>query len=169
MTAHYLQRICTLSTTYLQFNTHICNGSTTYLHIIYDVFTITYGIFAHNLRYYFPHNLRTHFHIIYNIFAQSLSLTYLHIIYTIFAQFQRRMCALSSTYLQKFYDVFAHYLPHICTVLRVIYICGSGGVVNFFDFCPASLKSLGCFYFRCLTSSQWKAVTINSRSIQCQL
>ena len=28
---------------------------------------------------------------------------------------------------------------------------GSGGVVNSLDFCPASLKSLGCFYFRCLT------------------
>ena len=25
----------------------------------------------------------------------------------------------------------------------------SGGVVNSLDFCPASLKSLGCFYFRC--------------------
>ena len=24
---------------------------------------------------------------------------------------------------------------------------GSGGVVNSLDFCPASLKSLGCFYF----------------------
>ena len=27
---------------------------------------------------------------------------------------------------------------------------GSGGVVNSLDFCPASLKSLGCFYFRCV-------------------
>ena len=26
----------------------------------------------------------------------------------------------------------------------------SGGVVNSLDFCPASLKSLGCFYFRCV-------------------
>ena len=25
-----------------------------------------------------------------------------------------------------------------------------GGVVNSLDFCPASLKSLGCFYFRCV-------------------
>ena len=24
----------------------------------------------------------------------------------------------------------------------------SGGVVNSLDFCPASLKSIGCFYFR---------------------
>ena len=38
---------------------------------------------------------------------------------------------------------------------------GSGGVVNSLDFCPASLKSLGCFYFRCVLSSQWKAVTVN--------
>ena len=37
----------------------------------------------------------------------------------------------------------------------------SGGVVNSLDFCPASLKSLGCFYFRCALSSQWKAVTVN--------
>ena len=37
----------------------------------------------------------------------------------------------------------------------------SGGVVNSLDFCPASLKSLGCFYFRCVLSSQWKAVTVN--------
>ena len=26
----------------------------------------------------------------------------------------------------------------------------SGGVVNSLDFCPASLKSLGCFYFQCV-------------------
>ena len=38
---------------------------------------------------------------------------------------------------------------------------GSGGVVNSFDFRPASLKSLGCSYFRCVLSSQWKAVTVN--------
>ena len=36
----------------------------------------------------------------------------------------------------------------------------SGGVVNSLDFCPASLKSLGCFYFQCVLSSQWKAVTV---------
>ena len=29
---------------------------------------------------------------------------------------------------------------------------GSGGVVNSLDFCPASLKSLGCFCFRCVLS-----------------
>ena len=31
----------------------------------------------------------------------------------------------------------------------------SGGVVNSLEFCPASLKSLGCFHFRCVLSSQW--------------
>ena len=47
---------------------------------------------------------------------------------------------------------------------------GSGGFfANSLDFCPASLKSLCCFYFRCVLSSQWKAVTINSRSLQCPL
>ena len=40
------------------------------------------------------------------------------------------------------------------------------GVVNSLDFCPASLKSLGCFYFRCVLSSQWKAVTVNLRILQ---
>ena len=46
---------------------------------------------------------------------------------------------------------------------------GSGGVVNSLDFCPASRKSLGCFYFRCILSSQWKAVTVNLRILHCQL
>ena len=39
----------------------------------------------------------------------------------------------------------------------------SGGVVNSLDFLPASLKFLGCFYFWCVLSSQWKAVTVNFR------
>ena len=47
--------------------------------------------------------------------------------------------------------------PEKCTHL----LGDSGGVVNSLDFCPASLKSLGCFYFRCVLSSQWKAVTVN--------
>ena len=46
---------------------------------------------------------------------------------------------------------------------------GSGGVVNSPDFCPISLKSLGCFYFRCVLSSQWKVVTVNLRILHCQL
>ena len=45
----------------------------------------------------------------------------------------------------------------------------SSGVVNSLVFCPASLKSLGCFYFRCVLSSQWKAVTVNLRILHCQL
>ena len=45
----------------------------------------------------------------------------------------------------------------------------SGGVVNSLHFCLASLKSLGCFYFRCVLSSQWKAVTVNLRILHCQL
>ena len=44
----------------------------------------------------------------------------------------------------------------------------SGGVVNSLDFCPASLKSLGCFKFRSVLSSQWKAVTVNLRILHCQ-
>ena len=39
---------------------------------------------------------------------------------------------------------------------------GLGGVVNSLDFCQASLKSRGCFYFRCVLSSQWKAVAVLS-------
>ena len=45
----------------------------------------------------------------------------------------------------------------------------SGGVVNSPDLCPASLRSLGSFYFRCVLSSQWKAVTVNLRILNCQL
>ena len=45
----------------------------------------------------------------------------------------------------------------------------SGGVVNSLDFCPASLKSLCCIYFRCILSLQWKAVTVNLRILHCQL
>ena len=48
-------------------------------------------------------------------------------------------------------------------------LCDSGGVVNSLDFCLASLKSLGCFYFRCVLSSQWKVVTVNMRILHCQL
>ena len=40
---------------------------------------------------------------------------------------------------------------------RLLQLLGdSGGVVNSLGFCPVSLKSLGCFYFRCVLSSQWK-------------
>ena len=46
----------------------------------------------------------------------------------------------------------------------------SGGVVNSLDICPASLNSLGCFYFRCVLSLQWKVVTVTDlRILLCQL
>ena len=45
----------------------------------------------------------------------------------------------------------------------------SGGVINSLEFCPASLKSLGCFYFRCVLASQWKAMTVNLLILHCQL
>ena len=45
----------------------------------------------------------------------------------------------------------------------------SGRVVNSLDFCLASLKSLGCFYFWCVLSSQWKAVTVNLQTFHSQL
>ena len=44
----------------------------------------------------------------------------------------------------------------------------SGGVANSLYVCLASLKSLGCFYFRCVLSLQWKAVTVNLRILHCQ-
>ena len=46
---------------------------------------------------------------------------------------------------------------------------GSGRVLNSLNFYQASFKSPGRFNFRCVLSSQWKAVTVNSRSLQCQL
>ena len=48
-------------------------------------------------------------------------------------------------------------------------LCDSGRVVSSLDFCPASLKSLGWFYFRCVLSSQWKAVTVNLLILHSQL
>ena len=53
---------------------------------------------------------------------------------------------------------------------NVFFILGnSGGVVNSLDFCLTMLKSLGCFYFWCVLSSQWKAVTVNLQILHCQL
>ena len=54
-------------------------------------------------------------------------------------------------------------------VRESVLLGNSGRVVNSLDFCPASLKSLGCFYFRCILSSQWKAVTVKLRILHCQL
>ena len=73
---------------------------------------------------------------------------------------------------------FALYLMHVSPQilfqllgkLHALCLLGdSGGVVNSLDFCPASLKSLGCFYFRCVLSSQWQTVTVNLRILHCQL
>ena len=41
----------------------------------------------------------------------------------------------------------------LCTFVMFHVSGGSGGVVNSLDFCPASLKSLCCFYFRCVLFS----------------
>ena len=60
-------------------------------------------------------------------------------------------------------------LTKTSSVLSGMFLLGdSGGVVNSLDFCPASLKSLGWFYFRCVLSLQWKAVTVNLRILHCQ-
>ena len=57
------------------------------------------------------------------------------------------------------------------TVLRTVKLSGiavllgdSGGVVNSLDFCPASLKSLGCFYFRCVLSNVSSSEELNTQS-----
>ena len=65
------------------------------------------------------------------------------------------------------YTHWAHYRTPVYPLGALL--GGSGGVVNSLDFCPASLKSVGCFYFRCVLSSQWKAVTVNLRILHCQL
>ena len=62
------------------------------------------------------------------------------------------------------WDHLTPYLVCMCPLLG-----GSGGVVNSLVFCPASIKSLGCFYFLCVVSSQWTAVTVNLRILHCQL
>ena len=53
--------------------------------------------------------------------------------------------------------------------LLLMLLGGSSWIVNSLYFCPASIKSLGCFYFRCILSSQWKAVTVNLQILHCQL
>ena len=54
--------------------------------------------------------------------------------------------------------------------IYMLYLLGdSGGVVNSLDFCLALLKSLGCFYFRCVLSLQWKAVIVNLQIVHSQL
>ena len=60
------------------------------------------------------------------------------------------------------YTCEAHWCLSNCVLLG-----DSGGVVNSLDFHPASLKSLGCFYFGCVLSSQWNAVTANLWLLHC--
>ena len=66
-----------------------------------------------------------------------------------------------------------HWVCLVCKCLTSFwtiagFLSGSGGV-NSLDFCPASLKSLGCFYFWYILSSQCKAVTMNLLILHCQL
>ena len=52
---------------------------------------------------------------------------------------------------------------------KLSYWAIQAGLLTPMTFPPASLKSLGCFDFRCVLSSQWKAVTVNLRISHCQL
>ena len=54
------------------------------------------------------------------------------------------------------------FISVLYTVLQLPHalLGNSGRVVNSLYFCPASLKSLCCFYFLCVLSSQWKVVTV---------
>ena len=83
---------------------------------------------------------------------------------------------LSHDLVQCMYCIYKLFLGHVfvhCIVLDLardnVLLGDSGRVVNSLDFCPASLKSLGCFYFWCILSSQWKAVTVNLLILHCQL
>ena len=71
---------------------------------------------------------------------------------------------------QELKNSFSPVFTLMCVCVCVCVVLGdSGRVVHSLDFCPALLKSLGCFYFRCVLSSQWKAVTVNLRILHCQL
>ena len=85
---------------------------------------------------------------------------------------------LSHDLVQCMYCIYIYklFLGHVfvhCIVLGLardnVLLGDSGRVVNSLDFCPALLKSLGCFYFWCVLSSQWKAVTVNLQILHCQL
>ena len=67
--------------------------------------------------------------------------------------------------------VFDQFSVYISVFDKFSVLGDSGGVVNSLDFCPASLESLGYFYFRCVLSSQWMVVTLtrNLRILHCQL
>ena len=96
-------------------------------------------------------------------------------------------CACMQNLLCVYVCVCVHVCMHVCVCVCVcvrvcVCVCtragtwplqhqllgDSGGVVNSLEFCPASLKSHGCFYFRCVLSSQWKVVTVNLRILHCQ-
>ena len=76
-------------------------------------------------------------------------------------------------YVLYIYKLFLGHVFVHCIVLDLardnVLLGDSGGVVNCLDFSPALLKSLGCFYFWCILSSQWKAVTVNLQILHCQL
>ena len=53
------------------------------------------------------------------------------------------------------YNYYSYYYQHHYYYSKPqVLLGGSDGVVNSLDFCPASLKSFGCLYFRCVLSSQ---------------
>ena len=62
-----------------------------------------------------------------------------------------------------------HRILLCCDTLHCCVLGSSGRVVNSLDFYPSLLRSLGHSYFRCVLSSQWKAVTVNWQSLCCQL
>ena len=56
-----------------------------------------------------------------------------------------------------------------CTHQNTSLLGGSGGDVNSLDFCPALLKSLGCFYFQCVLSMEGgDSEFANLRILHCQ-
>ena len=67
----------------------------------------------------------------------------------------------------------ADYFPQIKDYQRLqnlqMLLGGLGRVVNSLDLCLALLKSPGCFYFLCILSSQWKAVTVNLQILHFKL
>ena len=50
----------------------------------------------------------------------------------------------------------------------LVYWAIQAGLLTPLTFARHRFKSLGCLYFRCVLSSQWKAVTVNLRILRCQ-
>ena len=87
-------------------------------------------------------------------------------------QLQFLLISISCSFLIKKHFAARHGLGNgylLGSILLTRLLGNSGGVVNSLDFCPALLKSLGCFYFWCVLPSEWKAVTVNLWSLLCQL